>query len=198
MEDELFRQKQNNINLDQKYKDKIESLKKKNNELKQENNKLKEKLEKTKLNKGKETYHKNLVKNLFNYDKYYNNSSSNKNLNINESSTIRNKKNIKDLTDVDSHINRTMFNMNFHPNKPFTGARYLNKNNYFKDYYLTQPNFKNNTMSSFFVNKNKKRLSDANNRSDISENNQNKQKNMINEFKTLLNKIDEKLEIGKK
>ena len=186
LEDELYKEKQNKITMEQKYKNKIESMKLKNNSLLKENNMLKDIINNQPLKKNfKGNIHKHGGSNNLNNNKKYD-------VKVKDYITFRNKINIKDLTDIDSHINRTMFNFNYKPNKEYNTM----KNN--RIYNLAQSsNFMNNTINSYKNKKNVNKFSDSNIKNNILNDSQIKQINMINEFKTLLNQIDEKLEIGK-
>ena len=179
MEDELNKEQQARNNLEQKYKEKIQSLKIKNSNLQQENNKLKDLIFKNK----KDMPH--------NFQRFYTSNNlinrSNYNVKENTNNNIRNKINIRDLADVDSHINRTMFDMNTDLNKDL----YLNKN---KSKNYIQPEPYTNTFNTY----NKGSYLRINNsKNDILDNSISSQNKIINDFKSLLNKIDEKLEIGK-
>ena len=187
LEDELYKEKQNKITMEQKYKDRIESMKLKNNSLLKENNMLKDIINNQPLKKNfKGNIHKHGGSNNLNNNKKYD-------VKVKDYITFRNKINIKDLTDIDSHINRTMFNFNYKPNKEYNTM----KNN--RIYNLAQSsNFMNNTINSYKNKKNVNKFSDSNIKNNILNDSQIKQINMINEFKTLLNQIDEKLGIGKK
>ena len=179
MEEELYKEQQARNNMEQKYKEKIQSLKIKYNNLQQENNKFKDMIFKNK----KDLPH--------NFQRFYTtntlNNRSNYNVKTNNNNNIRNKINIRDLVDVDSHINRTMFDMNTGLNKDL----YLDKN---PSNTFIQPEPYVNT----FIPYNKGTFMRINNsKNDILENSLSSQNKIINEFKSLLNKIDEKLEIGK-
>jgi len=191
LEDELYKEKQNNLNLQQKYKDKIETLKIKYNNLKQENNKLKE-INSQEIN-DKPINYNNLNKK--NNKKYYN-------TNYNKNIDFIKQKDIRDLIDVDNHINRTMFNIKSDFGRPTNKIRNYNKyeNNYIKDNNLTQQDIMRNTTSSYYDPNNKKMkisYTNTNIRNDIDES-QKKQKSIINDFKSLLKKMDEKIENQKK
>ena len=191
LEDELYKEKQNNLNLQQKYKDKIETLKIKYNNLKQENNKLKE-INSQEIN-DKPINYNNLNKK--NNKKYYN-------TNYNKNIDFIKQKDIRDLIDVDNHINRTMFNIKSDFGRPINKIRNYNKyeNNYIKDNNLTQQDIMRNTTSSYYDPNNKKMkisYTNTNIRNDIDES-QKKQKSIINDFKSLLKKMDEKIENQKK
>jgi predicted RNase H-like nuclease (RuvC/YqgF family) len=179
MEEELYKEQQARNNMEQKYKEKIQSLKIKYNNLQQENNKFKDMIFKNK----KDLPH--------NFQRFYTtntlNNRSNYNVKTNNNNNIRNKINIRDLVDVDSHINRTMFDMNTGLNKDL----YLDKN---PSNTFIQPEPYVNTFNPY----NKGTFMRINNsKNDILENSLSSQNKIINEFKSLLNKIDEKLEIGK-
>ena len=191
LEDELYKEKQNNLNLQQKYKDKIETLKIKYNNLKQENNKLKE-INSQEIN-DKPINYNNLNKK--NNKKYYN-------TNYNKNIDFIKQKDIRDLIDVDNHINKTMFNIKSDFGRPTNKIRNYNKyeNNYIKDNNLTQQDIMRNTTSSYYDPNNKKMkisYTNTNIRNDIDES-QKKQKSIINDFKSLLKKMDEKIENQKK
>ena len=192
LEDELYKEKQNNLNLQQKYKDKIETLKIKYNNLKQENNKLKE-INSQEINDKPINYNNLNKKN--NTKKYYN-------TNYNKNIDFIKQKDIRDLIDVDNHINKTMFNIKSDFGRPTNKIRNYNKyeNNYIKDNNLTQQDIMRNTTSSYYDPNNKKMkisYTNTNIRNDIDEN-QKKQKSIINDFKSLLKKMDEKIENQKK
>jgi chromosome segregation ATPase len=192
LEDELYKEKQNNLNLQQKYKDKIETLKIKYNNLKQENNKLKE-INSQEINDKPINYNNINKKN--NTKKYYN-------TNYNKNIDFIKQKDIRDLIDVDNHINRTMFNIKSDFGRPINKIRNYNKyeNNYIKDNNLTQQDIMRNTTSSYYDPNNKKMkisYTNTNIRNDIDES-QKKQKSIINDFKSLLKKMDEKIENQKK
>ena len=192
LEDELYKEKQNNLNLQQKYKDKIETLKIKYNNLKQENNKLKE-INSQEINDKPINYNNINKKN--NTKKYYN-------TNYNKNIDFIKQKDIRDLIDVDNHINRTMFNIKSDFGRPTNKIRNYNKyeNNYIKDNNLTQQDIMRNTTSSYYDANNKKMkisYTNTNIRNDIDES-QKKQKSIINDFKSLLKKMDEKIENQKK
>jgi chromosome segregation ATPase len=192
LEDELYKEKQNNLNLQQKYKDKIETLKIKYNNLKQENNKLKE-INSQEINDKPINYNNINKKN--NTKKYYN-------TNYNKNIDFIKQKDIRDLIDVDNHINRTMFNIKSDFGRPTNKIRNYNKyeNNYIKDNNLTQQDIMRNTTSSYYDPNNKKMkisYTNTNIRNDIDES-QKKQKSIINDFKSLLKKMDEKIENQKK
>ena len=192
LEDELYKEKQNNLNLQQKYKDKIETLKIKYNNLKQENNKLKE-INSQEINDKPINYNNINKKN--NTKKYYN-------TNYNKNIDFIKQKDIRDLIDVDNHINKTMFNIKSDFGRPINKIRNYNKyeNNYIKDNNLTQQDIMRNTTSSYYEPNNKKMkisYTNTNIRNDIDES-QKKQKSIINDFKSLLKKMDEKIENQKK
>ena len=192
LEDELYKEKQNNLNLQQKYKDKIETLKIKYNNLKQENNKLKE-INSQEINDKPINYNNINKKN--NTKKYYN-------TNYNKNIDFIKQKDIRDLIDVDNHINKTMFNIKSDFGRPTNKIRNYNKyeNNYIKDNNLTQQDIMRNTTSSYYDPNNKKMkisYTNTNIRNDIDES-QKKQKSIINDFKSLLKKMDEKIENQKK
>ena len=192
LEDELYKEKQNNLNLQQKYKDKIETLKIKYNNLKQENNKLKE-INSQEINDKPINYNNINKKN--NTKKYYN-------TNYNKNIDFIKQKDIRDLIDVDNHINKTMFNIKSDFGRPANKIRNYNKyeNNYIKDNNLTQQDIMRNTTSSYYDPNNKKMkisYTNTNIRNDIDES-QKKQKSIINDFKSLLKKMDEKIENQKK
>ena len=192
LEDELYKEKQNNVNLQQKYKDKIETLKIKYNNLKQENNKLKE-INSQEINEKPINYNNINKKN--NTKKYYN-------TNYNKNIDFIKQKDIRDLIDVDNHINKTMFNIKSDFGRPANKIRNYNKyeNNYIKDNNLTQQDIMRNTTSSYYDPNNKKMkisYTNTNIRNDIDES-QKKQKSIINDFKSLLKKMDEKIENQKK
>ena len=192
LEDELYKEKQNNLNLQQKYKDKIETLKIKYNNLKQENNKLKE-INSQEINDKPINYNNINKKN--NTKKYYN-------TNYNKNIDFIKQKDIRDLIDVDNHINKTMFNIKSDFGRPTNKIRNYNKyeNNYIKDNNLTQQDIMRNTTSSYYDANNKKMkisYTNTNIRNDIDES-QKKQKSIINDFKSLLKKMDEKIENQKK
>ena len=192
LEDELYKEKQNNLNLQQKYKDKIETLKIKYNNLKQENNKLKE-INSQEINDKPINYNNINKKN--NTKKYYN-------TNYNKNIDFIKQKDIRDLIDVDNHVNKTMFNIKSDFGRPTNKIRNYNKyeNNYIKDNNLTQQDIMRNTTSSYYDPNNKKMkisYTNTNIRNDIDES-QKKQKSIINDFKSLLKKMDEKIENQKK
>ena len=90
-------------------------------------------------------------------------------------------------------MNRTMFNIkNLDSNSDFNGKIPFN------EIKVNRQRIMKNTISSYNDKSNFNRINNNNERKSIMDNNQIKQKYMINEFKTLLNKIDEKLEVKKK
>ena len=174
MENELQKEQQNRINMEEKYKDKIQSLKMKNNSLQQENSKL---------------------RNKKNFQKFYTTNNLNSSKGFNNTRNFDNyASNFNDLTNVDNYMNRTMFNI-----KNIESSKDFDKNLPFNEIKVNKQNFMKNAISSYNDKSGFKRI--INNNSDkksIIDNNQIKQKHMINEFKTLLNKIDEKLEVKRK
>ena len=90
-------------------------------------------------------------------------------------------------------MNRTMFNIkNIDSRKDFEG------NLPFNEIKVNRQNYMKNTITSYNDKNNFKRINNNSDKKNFIVNNQIKQKHMINEFKTLLNKIDEKLEVKKK
>ena len=189
LENKLYKEKQNKMNLEQKYKDKIESITNKYNDLQHENNILKEFSYKP---RKKDIFNMYLTSTNFN-NRTYNRP------NLKEYNRLNNPKNLKEFSFVDQHINRTMYNMNYNPNKEIKKSKVFNntENNYYSKNNLTQTNFMNNTINSYTKRK-LNRLGDSNNKRNIVDNNLQKNNNMINEFKMLLNRIDEKIENIKK
>ena len=179
LEEQLYKEKQKQKILEEKYKEKIESLKTKFNYLQKENNKLREMNLQLKKNKSQ------FNKNLFTNKKRLNNNNIRKNI----------KK--KDIGDVDEHINKTMFNATL--NQPFNENKffYQSDTNFFKNSNFTQPNFFSNSRNILNRKQNLKRNNVPNNKINILYE-RNKQENLINEFKALLNQIDKKLEISNK
>ena len=173
MENELQKEQQNRINMEEKYKDKIQSLKMKINSLQQENNKL----------KNKKNLQKFFTSNNLNSSKGF----------INTRNFANYASNFNDLTNVDNYMNRTMFNIkNIDSRKDFEG------NLPFNEIKVNRQNYMKNTITSYNDKNNFKRINNNSDKKNFIVNNQIKQKHMINEFKTLLNKIDEKLEVKKK
>ena len=174
MENELQKEQQNRINMEEKYKDKIQSLKMKNNNLQQENSKL----------KNKKNFQKFFTTNNLNSSKGF----------INTRNFVNYESNYNDLTNVDNYMNRTMFNIkNIDSNNDFNGNLPIN------EIKVNRQSIMKNTISSYKNNKSKfKRNNNNKDKKNIFDKSQVKQKHMINEFKTLLNKIDEKLEVKKK
>ena len=167
VENELLKEQQNNIKLEKKYKDRIYSLKMKFNNLQQENNKLR--------GKNKKLLNTNLIGSNFNIN----------NTQILDNNIYRNKRKIADLTNLDNHMNQTMFNLDM--NKGY---------NPFTDVNLTQPNILKASVNTF-NNKNIYPLTHNNSfNKNIDDESHLKQKEMIKEFKLLLNRMDEKLKEG--
>lgn len=167
VENELLKEQQNNIKMEKKYKDKIYSLKMKFNNLQQENNKLR--------GKNKKLLNTNLIGSNFNIN----------NTQILDNNIYRNKRKIADLTNLDNHMNQTMFNLDM--NKGY---------NPFTDVNLTQPNILKASVNTF-NNKNIYPLTHNNSfNKNIDDESHLKQKEMIKEFKLLLNRMDEKLKEG--
>jgi chromosome segregation ATPase len=166
VENELLKEQQNNKKMEKKYKDKIFSLKMKFNNLQQENNKLKG---------NKKRLHSNLTGSNFNINKTQ----------IFDDNIYRNNRKIADLTNLDNHLNQTMFNLDI--NRGY---------NPFMDVNLTQPNILKASVNTL-KNRNIYPLTYNNSfNKNIDDDSNLKQKEMIKEFKLLLNRMDEKLKEG--
>jgi chromosome segregation ATPase len=163
VENELLKEQQNNKKMEKKYKDKIYSLKMKFNNLQQENNKLKG---------NNKRLHSKLTGSNFNINKTQ----------ILDNNIYRNNRKIADLTNLDNHLNQTMFNLGINRGyNPFT------------DVNLTQPNILKASVNTLY-NRNIDALTYNNSfNKNIDDDSNLKQKEMIKEFKLLLNRMDEKL-----
>ena len=177
LEEELNLEKNDKINLEQKYKSKIKEFKNKNNYLTKENNRLKNLIQHYKnrniINTNKNHYTTNNLRSIYDFN------------------SVRNKNSTKNsLLNVNDYLNKTMF-YNYDTNNALNGDDTLiNKNNniQFFDMNLT---YQDNSINPF---KNIKKISTNTSSNYFDENpNQSEHNRTINEFKDLLKKIDEKL-----
>ena len=161
--------------MELKYKNKIKEYKKNNNNLIKENNKLKKTLQQYNIS-------------------YMTNPSKNNNLrNMYASSTYKkNKFSNNNIINIDDYLNKTMF-YNYDVNNALNNDNQFSENQYLLNDNLTT--YRNNHINPI---KNLRKTSYMTYKNSFIDDNQNKNNKMINEFKNLLNKIDEKLDSDKK
>jgi len=174
MEEELNREKNDRINSEQMYKNKIREYKNKNNYLIKENNKLKNLIQhyksKNMINSNRNNYLGNNIRSIYDY------------------SDIKNKNGANNIINVDNYLNKTM-NYNYDTNNALDGYEITNNNNLFMDQNLT---YRNNLKNPII---NLKKISNTTIKSNFFDDNLNQSEHnkTLNEFKDLLKKMDEKL-----
>jgi hypothetical protein len=174
MEEELNREKNDRINSEQIYKNKIREYKNKLNYVTKENNKLKNLIQhyknKNMINSNRNNYIGNNIRSIYDY------------------SDIKNRNRVNNAINVDNYLNKTM-NYNYDTNNALNGDEITNNNNLFMDTDLT---YRNNSINPI---KNLKKISNTTIKSNyIDDNlNQSEHNKTLNEFKDLLKKMDEKL-----
>lgn len=182
MEDDLNREKNDRIHLEQKYKKNLKEYKNKNSYLIKENYRLKNTLQKyrndTLFNLQKNNYQNGKIRNLYGF-----NDIKNKTLDAQRNN----------LLNVDNYLNKTML-YNTDRNYIFNEDEIIPNNNLFYDVNLTYQNIPTNHIINL------KKINNSNTKSNnyFDENkSQNPNNKTINEFKDLLKKMDEKLFIDK-